>query len=574
MLPTGTAVPRVLPGARAGGDLVPGEPQRVNDLADQLEAMARGLRAVDRLLHGADLPGWRGATASAAALALQATPLPYARAARAVAAAALAVRAHASALTAAQRDADEAVTLDLRAVAHGASASAAPLQQQALTIVEHARASVRGSAGLAADAMRTAALAAPDRPNALVRLVSRVLDVQREMQLGVVESLVTSQSALMPFSLVRAAIDPAGWSTDISAIPPALRQSASRVARHPLAWARRSVTDAVQGAAENPARAIGHLAPDVALGVATGAAATVAGRGASLSVRATSTAARGAAGTRLRGAVQVGGSTTRSRLRLRDLRPYAAPADRTGGVSRLLPEQHLVVAAVARDARWAAADLTPRVEAAARRSGVRRVGHDHVVKTRASLYRKLSGPLGEPGAALRPVIAAVNDTVRYTLVAPDDRYVAAVATVVASLRGQGLQLVRGRDFWPSPRYRGLNLTLADARTGRLVEVQVHTPSSWAATQSTHRDYERMRVTGLDPAERALLSQRIGREYAQVPTPAGITGLAAAIGPAEAPTATLTTPRLLSVHPLARPTATAGAVGLQSLTSHDDTCRRP
>ena len=573
MPPAGTAVPRVLPGARTGSDLVPGEPQRVNDLADQLEAMARGLRAVDRLLHGAGLPGWRGATASAAALTLQATPLPYARAARAVAAAALAVRAHASALTCAQRDADEAVALDLRAVAHGA-ASAAPLQQQAMTIVEHARASVRGSAGLAADAMRTAALAAPDRPNALVRLVRRVLDVQREVQLGIVESLVTSQSALMPFSLVRAAIDPAGWSMDLSAIQPAMRQSASRVAHHPLAWARRSVTDAVQGAAENPARAIGHLAPDVALGVATGAAATVAGRGASLSVRATSTAARGAAGTRLRGAVQVSGSTTRSRLRLRDLRPYAAPADRTGGVSRLAPEQHLVVAAVARDARWAAADLTPRVEAAALRSGVRRVGHDHVVKTRASLYRKLSGPLAEPGAALRPVIAEVNDTVRYTLVAPDDRYVAAVATVVASLRGQGLQLVRGRDFWPSPRYRGLNLTLADARTGRLVEVQVHTPSSWAATQGTHRDYERMRVTGLDPAERALLSERIGREYAQVPTPAGITGLAAAIGPAEAPTATLTTPRLLSVHPLAPPTATAGAVGLQSLTSRDGACRRP
>ena len=242
-------------------------------------------------------------------------------------------------------------------------------------------------------------------------------------------------------------------------------------------------------------------------------------------------------------------------------------------MTRLLPEQHLVAAAVARDARWAAADLTPRVEAAARSSGVRRVGHDHVVKTRESLYRKLSGPLAGPGAALRPVVAAANDTVRYTLVAPDDRYVSAVATVVAALRSQGLQLVRGKDFWASPRYRGLNLTVADARTGRLVEVQVHTPDSWAATLATHRDYERMRVAGLDPAERSRLSERIGRVYARVPTPSGVTDLAAAVGPAEAPTATLTTPRLLSVHPLARPTGTAGAVGLQSLTSDDDTPRR-
>ncbi len=573
MTPAGTPLPRVLPLARAGSDLVPGEPQRVVDLAEQLELMARGLGAVDRLLHGAGLPGWRGVTASAAALALQATPLPYARAARAVGAAALAVRAHASVLAAAQRDADAAVALDLRAVAHGGQPAAAA-QQQALTMVDQARSRARGSARLAADALHTAALAAPDRPNALVRLVRRLLDVQREVQLGVVESVLSSQSALMPFTLVRAAIDPAGWSSDISTVVPALAEGASVVAHHPLASVRRTVTDAVQAAAENSPRAIGHLAPDVALGVATGGAATVAGRGASLGVRATSLAARGATGTRLREAVQVAGSTSRSRLRLRDLRTYAAPPDEIGGVSRLRPEQHLVAAAVARDARWAVADLTPRVEAAAARSGVQRVGHDHVVKTRESLFRKLSGPLAEPGTALRPVVAAVNDTVRFTLVAADDRYVSAVATVVSSLRGEGLQLVRGKDFWGSPRYRGLNLTLADARTGRLVEVQVHTPDSWAATLSTHPDYERMRLPGLDPAERAFLSERIRRVYDRVPTPSGITHLAAAVGPAEAPTATLTTPRLLSVHPLARPAATAGAVGLHSLASGGDPRRRP
>ncbi len=570
-----TPLARVLPGARTGSDLVPGEPRRVNDLADQLEVMARGLGAVDRLLHGAGLPGWRGVTASAAAHALQATPLPYARAARTVAVAAQAVRAHAGVLAAAQRDADEALTMDLRAVAHGASASgsAAQLQQQALTIVERSRSRVRGSALLAADALRTAALGAPDRPSALVRLVRRLRDVQREVQLGVVESVVSSQSALMPFSLVRAAIDPAGWRGDVSAVAPVLAQGASGVAQHPLASARRTLTDAARGAADNPARAIGHLAPDVALGVTTGGAATVAGRGASLGVRVTSVAARGDGATRLREAVQVAGSTTRSRLRLRDLRPYASPPE-IGAVCRLLPEQHLVAAAVARDAKWAAADLTPRVEAAALRSGVRRVGQEHVVKSGASLYRKLSGPLAEPGAALRAVVATVNDTVRYTLVAPDDRYVTAVATVVASLRDQGLQLVRGKDFWASPRYRGLNLTLSDARTGRLVEVQVHTPDSWTATQRTHPDYERMRLVGLDPAERALLSERIRREYALVPTPPRITGLEAAIGQAQAPTATLTTPGLLSVHPLARPAATAGAVGLRSLTSEGDPLRRP
>ena len=64
----------------------------------------------------------------------------------------------------------------------------------------------------------------------------------------------------------------------------------------------------------------------------------------------------------------------------------------------------------------------------------------------------------------------------------------------------------------------------DQQTGRLFEVQVHSPGSWDATVRTHPDYELYRDRGARPALKAILERRIAAEYAAVPRPRDVADL--------------------------------------------------
>ena len=565
-----------LAGARTGVDLVPGAPHRVSELAEQLQAMAQGLGAADRLMNTWSAPSWSGAAALAFVHLMRSVPQPYACAARAMAGGAQAVRAHAAALVAAQRVADEAIELERRASALlRTSALPSPAQLQAaaalrahgLRLLEQARASVRSSAAAAADSLRTAARAAPEQPNALVRLVRGLIDLQRELQLGAVESTLTTLTALALASPNRLLIDPAGWAADARQLAAGVRAAAGHPGQVALA-----VVD-WPTLRENPERWVGHLLPDVLAGLATGGLAPVANRGVSVGVRAASVLAPPTVRAELRAVAATARATSRSRLRASDLRPYG----RRGADVRLSATQHLLTAALARDARWAQRDLTPRVQQATGSLDVRLQGLEHVVKSRESLYRKVSERLGQPGAMIETVVPQVNDTVRYTLLADPQRYAGAVLDVIPALHRQQLTLVQAKDFWGGPRYRGLNLTFADGRTGRLVEVQVHTPASWEATVQTHGDYERWRQGSLPDAERARLATAITAVYAQVPPPPGLGALDLAVDMAldmaavaqASPLATNRAPQLLSAHPWAQPVSSAGALALTSVSCVDE-----
>jgi hypothetical protein len=225
-----------------------------------------------------------------------------------------------------------------------------------------------------------------------------------------------------------------------------------------------------------------------------------------------------------------------------------------------------VAGSVLRDAAWAEKQLTPRVERVAERTGALRVGHESVLKGRTSLFRKLSGESVGPASGgergLGRAASAVNDTVRYTLVYGDDVYVAKAASTVQALQDEGFRLTKAKSFWGSDRYEGVNLTLHDPQTGRLLEVQLHTPRSWAATKATHDDYELFRDANVPTGLKAQLQRRIADQFAIVPRPPGIDELARVLKELRADGATRSTPpQLLSVDGprLARHLA-AGAAG--------------
>lgn len=570
---------RILPGARSGADLVPGVPARVIDLAEQLEAMARGFRVADGLLQSSSAHGWQGIAAVACRRLVSSLSLPYARAARVIGTAAYAARSHAQVLAAAQRAADDALDLDLRAVAMmrtpgPPSAGVVPpalalaMQRRALVVVEQARSEVQASAAVLAESLCAAADAAPDEPNVLVRLVQGLIELQRELQLGVIESTVATVSAVALYSPNRLLTDPEGWGRDTSALVAGLDQ----LRRHPgqsavalLDW---------DNFVHNPGRFFGHLGPDIALGLATGGTALVANRGVSVGVRAAAVVSRGQTRAEIRAAMSTARTTGRARLLARDLRGYRSAPNEFGHTYRLSPGQNLATSALARDARWAEHDLTARVRAAAAWIGVRPEGLEHAVKGRESLSRKVSEQLAKSGGGLEAVLPKVNDTVRYTFVAEPSSYVRKANETVTALNRQQMVLVDAQNFWGGPRYRGLNLTFADPRTGRLLEVQVHTPDSYQAGIDTHPAYERYRQVGIPLAEKDLLAEQIRAVYQQVASPPGVDRVEDALSRhSRAADATNRTPLLLSSHPLGTPAAIAGSVVSSSLPSGDDEPQR-
>lgn len=561
-------VERVLPAARTGSDLVPGVPQRVVALADQLDQMARGLALTERLLGDHRQPGWEGAAAAAFTHLLAVVAVPYGPAARTTAAAAEALRDHAGVLAAAQRDADDAIALDLRAVdlqrTAGAPSGIVPptiavaMQDHAVTMLQAARARVRASAAAAAGRLRASADCAPDRPNPLLRLINGLAELQRELQLGAVESSVSMVTALAAYTPNRLLVDPRGWDRDVRALGRALHESTD----HP-GQTLRALVD-WQNAVTNPGRFIGHLAPDAALAVATGGAGLVAGHGASVGVRVAGAITPGVAGADVRAGMRAASATTRSRLRLRDLRRY----EHADGTTALTPGQHLATAALARDAAWAERDLTERVQLVTRSAGLERAGAENVLKGRESLLRKVSDKV-TADRSLVLALGTLGDGVRYTVIADGPGYVTGARAVLAGLQRQGMVLAGANNAWGSARYRGLNLVLADPRTGRLLEVQVHTPESHHATVLTHDDYERFRAAGTSPLEKAILGEGIAREYRNVPVPEGIEQLDVVLG--SRGNGTNAAPTLLTPHPWAGPAALvpAGSSAVASLPCGDD-----
>lgn len=370
---------------------------------------------------------------------------------------------------------------------------------------------------------------------------------------------MTTVTALALASPNRLLSDPVGWAADARQLAAGVRAAAGHPGQVALA-----VVD-WPTLRENPERWVGHLLPDLLAALATGGLAPVANRGVGLGVRAAAVLAPPTVRAELRAVEATARVTSRSRLRASDLRPYG----RRGADVRLSATQHLLTATLARDARWAQRDLTPRVQQATRSLDVRLQGLEHAVKSRDSLYRKVSDRLALPGTSIDSVVPQVNDTVRYTLVADPHRYAGAVRDAVPALQRQQLTLVAAKDFWGGPRYQGLNLTFGDARTGRLVEVQVHTPASWEATVQTHGDYERWRQAGLADAERAQLAAAIGAVYARVPTPPGLSALdTAGLGPPN-PLGANRTPQLVSAHPWTQPLSSAGALTLTSVSCVDE-----
>jgi hypothetical protein len=151
----------------------------------------------------------------------------------------------------------------------------------------------------------------------------------------------------------------------------------------------------------------------------------------------------------------------------------------------------------------------------------RLVGLDESVKFADSLKGKVAQlMLEDPNLTVTNALAQVKDSVRYTVESPGSAYTSTVARTVEQLRASGFELVKFNDSWATPGYKGINSSWVDPSTGRLIEVQFHTPESFIVKTMSHDVYDQLRTPGLPADEIARLERLTEESFADLDVPPG------------------------------------------------------
>jgi hypothetical protein len=126
----------------------------------------------------------------------------------------------------------------------------------------------------------------------------------------------------------------------------------------------------------------------------------------------------------------------------------------------------------------------------------------------------------EPGADPARLAAKINDGVRYTYTFKDEHYASGVRQLCGYLTDAGFGLHERKNSWvdKSKAYQGVNSSWIEPGSGRLFEVQMHTPSSWAAKQESHPAYVIAEARSSSPKERADALREQVRIFGEVPIP--------------------------------------------------------
>lgn len=164
--------------------------------------------------------------------------------------------------------------------------------------------------------------------------------------------------------------------------------------------------------------------------------------------------------------------------------------------------------------------VTPDLIALQEGIGGELAGLEYRLKGRDSLARKLRDEVRDmPGATVAQAADNMYDVLRYTYRIPEGRYTAGFNAAQRALQQRGYQIVRIKNTWSSPGYKGIN-TVVRAPDGTLFELQFHTPLSLATKEPGHRLYEAWRVLDPRTARAQKLQGKMDDMWAAVRAPRG------------------------------------------------------
>ena len=116
-------------------------------------------------------------------------------------------------------------------------------------------------------------------------------------------------------------------------------------------------------------------------------------------------------------------------------------------------------------------------------------------KTAGSIERKITSIAREnPGLSLEQIAAGIEDTVRYTVVAPTKNFASIVNQIDLQLSRQGYKLKKVTNYYGKKGpYQGINAKYFDPKSKLTFEVQYHTKQSVSIVEKNHLIYEKSRV---------------------------------------------------------------------------------
>jgi hypothetical protein len=143
-------------------------------------------------------------------------------------------------------------------------------------------------------------------------------------------------------------------------------------------------------------------------------------------------------------------------------------------------------------------------------------GRERVIEKAAEYMREM------PGFTATQALAMVPDPVRYTFSYESDTYADGVMADIDHLKASGFEMLKLKNFWDDPEYKGINSQWRDTWTGQRFEVQFHTSISFEAKQLTHGAYERLRNPAAVTDRREITElHKLQRDVtARVPLPPG------------------------------------------------------
>lgn len=289
---------------------------------------------------------------------------------------------------------------------------------------------------------------------------------------------------------------------------------------------------------DDPAKAIGHLVPDVLIAIATlGGAAAASG------------AEKGATGLAKGAEAAEDVLTATSKMgELADAAKFGDSMSLDDFATQPWSSSRGVLSAQENAAAdrflQGAADAEPQITANMRRIvddvGGRLSGEDFRLKDTESFKGKFAELLDEGkanGKSADELLAEMKDSVRYTYTFDKGDYLTGVRDARVALSDAGYTEAKWKPSWGEPGdYKGINSFWRTPDSAGTFEIQLHTPESFDAKMATHDLYDQTKGLPDGPEKDALMAQQ-AEIFSNVPLPDGVPqpsappayGLAATVG---------------------------------------------
>ncbi|KKN64672.1 hypothetical protein LCGC14_0489410 [marine sediment metagenome] len=132
------------------------------------------------------------------------------------------------------------------------------------------------------------------------------------------------------------------------------------------------------------------------------------------------------------------------------------------------------------------------------------------LKTAGSMERKMAKLAQKhPSMSMEQIAKGIQDTVRYTVVAPTKNFASIVNQIDLQLSRQGYKLKKVTNYYGKKGpYQGINAKYYDPRSKLTFEVQYHTKQGVSIVEKNHLIYEKARVSTNPEIVEALNAQMI------------------------------------------------------------------